>query len=112
MFVSNDMKHMDKVFGDVMKPQAHGHVFRSALQFPIWYKALAWKQEEGHDHIRKDPSDGGPVINETESVQLRPSFNTENSVLNYISAVENYLKPTATKRAAHKPVVEMVIYFL
>lgn len=42
VFGSKDMKGMTKVLGDNMKRGAGGHVLRSAIQFALRYKALAF----------------------------------------------------------------------
>lgn len=51
------------------------------------------------------------AIEESKSIELQSAFEIETFVLHSISAVGNYQRRTATKRAAHKSVVEFVISF-
>lgn len=51
LFTLSDMKGMaevlrDVVLGSVVRLEGHGHMFSSALQFILMYKALASKEIE------------------------------------------------------------------
>lgn len=45
-FGSKYMKGITRILGDVMTPEALRHAVCSALQFALWYKALASGQKE------------------------------------------------------------------
>lgn len=45
VLISNDLLNLSKVLGDLMKLGTHGHVFCSALQSDLCFKALASKKE-------------------------------------------------------------------
>lgn len=54
---SNDIKNQEKAREDFKKPKTEIHVFYSALQFDVWYKALHSKkrqEEAGTKEITRD----------------------------------------------------------
>lgn len=67
--------------------------------------------QEKQARTRKDSGKTESKSNESDSVELRSAFETENFALQYIQTVWNYRQATAENRATHKSVVEMGIYF-
>lgn len=72
-----------------------------------WY----FQKKKERASTRKDLGEAGSESGKTEIVELLLLFETENSVLYYIIAVENYLKPAAARRVAHSYVLEIAIRF-
>lgn len=54
-----DMKDMTMVLGGVMRPESHRQVFRVALQFAVWYKALVLEKRKRETPSRKNPPRAG-----------------------------------------------------
>lgn len=59
MFVSNVIRYMAMVLGDVLKPRAHGHVFCRALQFALWRKAFLSRKRRYKPVPEKIPARAG-----------------------------------------------------
>lgn len=88
----NDFEDIGKVLKDVLKPEAHGHIFCSALNFLYWNTAFSLKQNDAWGGSRKTFGEVRSTSGKSESVQLRPAFEIENSALLCIRAVKNYRK--------------------
>lgn len=106
----SDMRYLARVPGDVIKPGAHGHMLCSALQFDLWYKALALKKEE-RAGTRNDHGDADSREQGQWEYRASTGIWDVNSALHYVLAVENNQLTTARRRAAYSSVVEMANHF-
>lgn len=68
------------------------------------------KRKKKRGGNRRESGGAGYESEESESVQLRPAYEVENSALYYIRADGNYLRLTTAKRAAHRFVIEKGTY--
>lgn len=90
VFDSSGMEDMAKVLREVMKPGAHWHVFCSAIQFALLYKALSLEKMEERDSNIGYYGERGSEGDESKSVELRQVVEKLNSALRYISSAANY----------------------
>lgn len=74
-------------------------------------KVSCFQKKKGRPSTRKDFGECGSDSNESETVELRLAFEIEKSVLHHIHADRICQQTAATRHAANKSVVEMVIIF-
>lgn len=95
-----------------MKPGAHEHDLRPALQYHLWYTALSFKKRKKERISEKVlASPGLRERRDRESIELRLGLETDNSALHHIRTFGAYQEMTAVKRIAHTFAVEIGIHF-
>lgn len=110
MFEMDYVKGMAKALENVMKPGAFGHLVRSALRFDQWYKVLVSEKYEERDSTREDSAKGGSENQESESIELHPTFEINNHALHYNCLVWHYRQTIVAQLEAYTSVEEMAIY--
>lgn len=95
----------------MLKLEAQGNLFCSALQFSLWFKAAASDRKTVRVSSREDFRELWSESALRDSVELQPVFVIENFSLHYIWAARNLQQTTAEKRAAHTSMVETLIHF-
>lgn len=111
VFISSGMKNIEKVYGNVLKPGAHGYMFRSALQLALWYRTAASENKGKLDSTRERSAESGSQCKESESVELRVVSEKENSALHCICTFGNCQQIAVMKHTAHTSVVETGFHF-
>lgn len=67
-----DMRDMAKMLEEVKKPEAHGFVFCSSLQFARWYKALLSQLTKERTSNASDHEDLGYESEYGETAEKQP----------------------------------------
>lgn len=86
----SNMKDMEKVLGDFTKQTAQRHVFCSALQCALWYKAIDVDKEGERDSTKEDSNEDEFKRDVSKGLELRPAFEIGNYAVHYIRAAGLY----------------------